>query len=142
MKNHMKKFLLGTFMFLSPILAFAQSDIGAQTGQSGSAITVLATIQRLINIIIPILIAAAVVYFIWGVLTYVISKEDGLKEKGRNAMISSVIGLFVILSIWGLVALIGNTFGIGGEAAPDDNTFQNLVPTTPLDCIPGSDGCF
>lgn len=108
-------------MFLFPLA------VGAQTADANSILT---TIQSILNFIIPMLITIAVAVFIYGVITYVMGKDDGTKEKGRNMMISGIIGLFVIVAMWGLVNVLTNTF-LGGQ----EGTIQNIP------CIPGTSGC-
>ena len=63
--------------------------------------------------VIPLLMSLAVVSFIWGVIQYVINSDDeNKKSKGRDFMIWGILALTVMVSIWGLVAILGNTFGI------------------------------
>jgi multisubunit Na+/H+ antiporter MnhB subunit len=109
-------------MFLFPFVVGAQGTVDAES--------ILGTIQRILNIIIPLLITFAVAVFIYGVITYVMGKDDGTKEKGRNMMISGIIGLFVIVAMWGLVDVLSNTFLNGNEGS-----IQNIP------CIPGTSGC-
>src|SRR5258708_18671844 len=69
--------------------------------------------------VIPLIFALAVVVFVWGVVQYVInSDEEAKKEKGRQFMIWGIIGLTVMLGVWGLVAILGNTFGLETEFLP------------------------
>ncbi len=63
--------------------------------------------------VIPLLLALAMAMFLWGVVQYVINDaEEAKKAKGRQFMIWGLIGLTVMVAVWGLVAIIGNTFGI------------------------------
>ena len=63
--------------------------------------------------IIPMLVTFAIIAFIWGVITYVIGKGDPkVLEKGRWYMVWGIVALFVMISVWGLVKVLGNTFGI------------------------------
>lgn len=63
--------------------------------------------------IIPLIIALAVAMFIWGVVQYVInSDEEAKKAKGKQFMIWGIIGLVVMFGVWGLVQILGSTFGI------------------------------
>jgi hypothetical protein len=63
--------------------------------------------------VIPLIVALAVAMFIWGVVQYVInSDEEAKKEKGKQFMIWGIIGLVVMVGIWGLVRIVGTTFGI------------------------------
>jgi hypothetical protein len=72
---------------------------------------VICKIGSILNSVIPILIALGVVYFIWGVINYVISDGEEAKKKGKNQMIYGIIGLVVITGLWGLVSVVINTFG-------------------------------
>ena len=63
--------------------------------------------------VIPLIMALAVVMFIWGVVQYVInSDEEAKKEKGKQFMIWGIIGLTVMVGVWGLVKILGTTFHI------------------------------
>ncbi len=63
--------------------------------------------------VIPLIFALATAMFIWGVVQYVInSDEEAKKAKGRDFMIWGVIALAVMFSVWGLVSILGKTFGI------------------------------
>ena len=63
--------------------------------------------------VIPLIITLALAMFIWGVVQYVInSDEEAKKAKGRQFMIWGIIGLTVMFGVWGLVKILGTTFGI------------------------------
>ncbi|MFA6274164.1 MAG: hypothetical protein WC662_03305, partial [Candidatus Paceibacterota bacterium] len=63
--------------------------------------------------VIPLIFALAVAMFVWGVVMYVINtSEEAKKAKGKMFMIWGIIALTVMVSVWGLVAILGNTFGI------------------------------
>ncbi len=62
----------------------------------------------------------ALIFFFWGLAKYILSAGDEEKKtEGRNIMIYGVIALFVMVSVWGLTTLLGNTFGVTGGGAPD-----------------------
>lgn len=101
-------------LLLSPGIVLAASNNA--TGTLGG---VLSTIKGLLDSVIPIIITGAVIYFFYGVAKYVMAAGDeDAQTAGRSIMIYGIIGLFVILGVWGLVALLGSTFGItiGGGA--------------------------
>ena len=90
-------------MALAPSLAFARSvtDI------------ISSTIMPIINAVIPLLIAVAVVLFLYGVVKFITSGGDEEKRKeARNFMLYGIIGLFVMVSVWGLVNILTGTFGL------------------------------
>src|SRR3989338_3837023 len=91
------------------------------------ATDVLARISNFFSAVLPVLISLGVIYFVWGVVQYFIGEGEEAKTKGRDRIIYGIIGLAVIISIWGLVAIITNTFGVGGQSAPD---VTNLVVGT------------
>ena len=125
-------------MVLAGMLVLPAAAFAAQTGNvggcgsgslsQGGSLTPLeqfiCKIGDILNIIIPILIVLAIVYFIWGVIQYVISDDEEAKQAGRNRIIYGIIGLAVIVGVWGLVAILTQTFDVEGE---QDITF----PTTP-----------
>jgi len=58
--------------------------------------------------------------FIWGVVQYLINaQEETKREKGKQFMIWGIIALTVMTCVWGLVSIVGTTFGI-----------QNVIPRT------------
>lgn len=69
--------------------------------------------------LIGVLIVFATVVFIWGVTKYVAAGGDAEKiTEGRNFIFWGLIGLFVIISVWGLVLVINNTLGIPPSYPP------------------------
>jgi hypothetical protein len=88
---------------------------------------VLCNISELLAYVIPVLIALGVVYFVFGVVTYVIGDSDEAKKKGRDKIIYGVIGLAVITALWGLVNIVTDTFIIL-EDAPTNNQLRGLLP--------------
>lgn len=78
----------------------------------------------LLNQVIKVVIGIGVLVFIYGVLKYVGAGDDAEKVKqGRNFIIYGIVGIFVMLSVWGLVFIITNTFFRFG--------FLNTSPPTP-----------
>ena len=68
---------------------------------------------NLANPFVGIIISVAVLYFLWGVAQFVLSAGDEKKvEEGRKTMLWGIIALFVMIAMWGLVALLLDTFGL------------------------------
>lgn len=72
------------------------------------------------GIIVPILFAVAFLFFLYGVIKYFFLNSDSEADrtKGRNFVLWGVIGFAVILSVWGLVNLVLNTFMLSPGGAP------------------------
>jgi hypothetical protein len=67
----------------------------------------------LIKSVVPFLITLAVVGFIWGMIQYFLNPENEEKRKaGKSFMLWGIISLFAIVSMWGLVGVLSNTFGV------------------------------
>jgi hypothetical protein len=63
--------------------------------------------------ILPLMLALAVAMFIWGVIQYVLGgDEEKAREKGKQFMLWGIIALTVMVSIWGLVGILTNTFNL------------------------------
>jgi uncharacterized membrane protein YidH (DUF202 family) len=99
---------------LTPMLVFAA--ITPRTRDIPSAID---TIMRVLNVAIPLIIAIAVVVFLVGVVKYITAGGDTERRtEARNVMIYGIIGLFVMVAVWGLVNLLVNTFSLQTSAPP------------------------
>ncbi len=83
-------------------------------------------IQNLLNAAVPLLLALGVVYFVWGVVQFVIAGGEEAKTKGRDRVVYGIIGLAIIIGLWGIVNLVVNTF----VENPQTITVPTLVPTS------------
>ena len=101
----MKKSLIIAVLYAVPFVAFAQTPT--------NLIGLISFAGDVANRLIPLLIALALLAFFWGIVMYVWGHES---EKGREVMIAGVIGLFVMVSIWGIIRIAQNTFGVGNAA--------------------------
>ncbi len=128
MKKKLGLILAVLALVVLPMAAFAQvSTVGAtSTGCNTQTLGGwLCTIGSLLNKVVPVLIALGVVYFVWGVISFVIADDEEAKTKGKDRIIWGIIGLAVIIGMWGLVAVLRNTFGI-------NNTQIIELPTIPV----------
>ncbi len=82
---------------------------------------VATTILYLINsVLVPLLFAIAFIMFLYGVAkAYIFSGGDASKrEEGHKLILWGIIGFVVMISLWGLVNIVANTFGLAGYGAP------------------------
>ncbi len=86
-----------------PLFVFAAND----------AFGILTKINQLINTAMPVLIAFAVLYFVWNVIQYTITNDEEGKKKAKSGIITGLIGLFIIVAFWGIIAVVMNTLGVG-----------------------------
>ena len=84
----------------------------------GSFIEIVAFIIGLINQVIPILGSFALILFLWGGLRMVYRSGDAHGHNDdKKAMQWSVIALFVLFSIWGILRLMSEAFLPGAGAS-------------------------
>ena len=75
-----------------------------------STINTLAT--EILNPVIGLLFAVAVVYFIYGVIVYIANADDeDARTEGKKHILYSIIGLVIMAGVWGIIDLIANTIG-------------------------------
>lgn len=106
--------LVSTLAFL-PALALAQysQQGGGLNLGSGNLSQTLNSIYSLVNSVIPILIGLGIIAFLFGILKFIFNAGDeGKRADGKWVIIYSLIGIFVMVSVWGLVAALQNVFGI------------------------------
>ena len=91
-----------------PLVSFAQL---------GNVDSLVVSIGNIVNRVIPIMFAIALLGFFYGIVMYIFGAEDN-KDKAKKTMIWGVIALFVMGSVWGLVRFIGDAVGVGTGTAP------------------------
>ncbi|HEU0081211.1 MAG TPA: hypothetical protein VFQ72_04320 [Candidatus Paceibacterota bacterium] len=130
----MKKLFVASLfvLVLVPDLAFGAAKLATQQGNpvtnsgSGGACSTLTSegLNGIVNCLLGImdkvvvlLMAGAVVYVVYGAFLMVSSEEK--RQAGKDTVIYGIIGLFVMVSIWGLVNILTSTFNLqGGYIAP------------------------
>jgi hypothetical protein len=115
----MKKALLIGASYLLPVVTFAQ---GLQNVESN----IVRPIGRIINLLIPIVFALALLYFFYGLAQYILhAGEEAAQDEGKRKMIWGIVALFVMSAVWGLVRFLGTALSITpGESLPN-------VPSVP-----------
>ncbi len=102
----MKKLFASLSLVVLPVVALAQ-------GSSGGIIDIIAILRDIVNAIIPFVIGLAVLVFIYGIFNFVTSAGDEEARAGaKQLIIWGVIGIFVMVSVWGLVNILVQTFGL------------------------------
>lgn len=105
----------GSLAFLFPLLTYAQGGtFGGRFTSIGSLLNYLAT-----NIFASLLVLGFMVAFLvffWGVVVFIANAGNETKIKeGKKFLLWGIITLFVMMSIWGILNLLMNTFfGSGG----------------------------
>jgi len=74
-------------------------------------------------VLVPLIFAIAFIVFLWGVFRAYIFKHG--EEEVANAhqlILWGIVGFVVMISLWGIVNVVSNTFGLAGIGAPPTPT--------------------
>ena len=74
-------------------------------------------VSEYVNLAFFVLVALAVVVLVWGIFKFIIyaGDEAGRKE-GRTVILWGVVGIFIMLSVWGLVNILRGTVSLDDQA--------------------------
>jgi len=111
----------GNFQYSSNNFSFGIGTGAGFTCGSSNICQVASTILYIINaVLVPLLFAVAFIVFLYGIAkTYIFSAgEPEEVSKGHRLVLWGLIGFVVMISLWGLVNVVANTFGLYGASAP------------------------
>ena len=78
--------------------------------------------NTIIHPIIGLLFGLAFVIFLWGIVEFIWKSDNPTaREQGQKHMIWGVVGMFIMLSVIGIIQIFLGTFGISD--APLQNIF-------------------
>ena len=90
--------------------------------------SVFNTVSGLLNGAIALMVTLAIVVFFWGLVKYLMTASgEADKAKGASLMLWGIIAIAVMLSIYGLIRILQNTFGVGGGQIIQPPQVQTLI---------------
>lgn len=112
----MKK-IIALVSLLAPTVAFAQTSAVTDVNSLSAKIIGIG------NVVAYLLVGLAVIFIIYNVVWYLV-KDTGDEKKTKAGMnvLWGIVGLFVIVSIWGLVNILTNTF----KTTPTNQAIPNF----------------
>lgn len=122
----MKKFLSLSAAFLAPGLAFAQATTAHNTG----LYSLVVSIQNLLKLLFPIMVAIGVLAFFYELIRFITAKSEDKKKEFQNGLIFSLLALFLMFTFFGILKVIANTLGVGDAVGAGVTT--NDIPTVQL----------
>lgn len=76
-------------------------------------------ITVVVNPVILLLFALALLIFVWGIVEFINSQTaDAKRKEGQKKIIWSLVGMLIMFSAYGIIRLILNTFGIPSPSYP------------------------
>ena len=119
----MKKILASIIVGVFPLSALAQTYTPS-LGING----LFGLVSGWVSYALPLVISIAIVWFVWNVFRYAVAGDEEQKAKSRTDMVWGIVAIFVMVSIWGLVSILQNTFGTQNATANFNNTLPiNLL---------------
>ncbi len=81
---------------------------------------------QIVNPLIELLFAVAVVYFLYGVFKLIMNPDsEEVKTEAKSHMIWGVVGLVIMMGVWGILNIILATLHINkSEIDPENNKVQ------------------
>ena len=73
--------------------------------------SLIISIGEIVNLLIPIAIAVALIVFFWGLIKYIHGSGKSAAG-GKSIMIAGLVSLFVMVSVWGIVRLAQSALGV------------------------------
>jgi len=84
--------------------------------------------SKVLNDLVIFLVALAVVWFIWNVIRYTLADDEEKKGAAKMQMVWGIIAIAVIVSVWGLVAILRNMFGVDNNSAIPTREINSMIP--------------
>lgn len=77
--------------------------------------------QYIINPVIVFMFAAAVLVFAFGLFEYFFARDNSssVRDVGRNHILAGVVGMFIMVSVFGIINVVINTIGANTRSDPN-----------------------
>jgi multisubunit Na+/H+ antiporter MnhB subunit len=121
-----KTVIFASALFLLPFIASAQA--------LAPLVNIIQAAGYIVNLLIPIVIAIALLVFFWGLVKYIRSSGKGHAE-GQKIMVAGLVSLFIMVSVWGIIVLAQGALGVNGniktQSAPSVQSSAGAGGTAP-----------
>lgn len=119
MKKQLTKITSALFLTLAPVTTVAAAT---------SFDALVTQLMNYIKLLVPFVIALTLLVFLWGILKLVFSAgSDKDHTEGIKFMTWGIVSLFVMVSVWGLVAILTKTFFNGNVVIPQLKTTMLVI---------------
>jgi len=100
-------------------IAYASSSSSSLDGFIGNVN------RMIINPLIGLLFALAIMYFLYGVFEFLSNQaNEEKKTTGKSHMVWGIIGITIMMGVWTILGIITNTLGISGQVNPEEGTVK------------------
>lgn len=114
---------------LVPAMAFAQNFQPTYINQ------VIKSGAGWLNTALTVIMVLMTLFFLISVFRYIAEKNPDELAKKRKVMLNGLIGLFIAVSVWGIVRIAGNIFGTSYNSGPVDTVCPPGMRPSGATCI-------
>lgn len=80
---------------------------------NGVQVVLNKVITVIVNPLITLMFAVALVYFLFGVFQFVQNADsEDAREPGKQHIMWGIIGMFIMVAVFGIIRIVLDTFGI------------------------------
>lgn len=108
MKKNIDTYIVGIISAFSLLPQIASAQAVSTFGQ------LVGKIYGMLSSLVPLIVSLTVIVFLWGIFKLVSSNSEDARKDAIKVITFGVVALFVMISVWGLVAILSNTF-FGGS---------------------------
>ena len=89
-------------------------------------------LDRFVDVIIDptilLVFTTGFLFFVWGLVQFLVDlRNGGEHEEGKKHMLWGLVGMFVMASVYGIIALLDNTFELDAfSGQPDMSRWQEI----------------
>lgn len=87
-------------------------------------------VDLIIDPLILLVFAAGFFLFMWGLVKFLWNSREGeINDDGKQHMLWGVVGMLIMVSVYGILTILTSTFGIDEQSATDTSnatTFGNV----------------
>jgi hypothetical protein len=118
----MKKlnYILLTIATFTPLTTYAATNMKLSD--------LIGNLVGYLNLALQLMMGLAVIFFVWNVIHYYIQPGSTNRAEAGQYVMWSLIGFFIILSLWGMVNVLIATFDLGTGSPSSWTGLNNLFP--------------
>lgn len=117
------------------VLSFSPALALAQTSSVTDVNSLTTKLLGIGNVVIYLLVALAVIFIVWNVVMYIVHGSDPKEKSAHLKNVGwGILGLAIVVSIWGLVGILTRSF----STVPTSQAIPNVSNSTGTGGIPGN----
>ncbi len=84
-------------------------------------------VDLIINPLILLVFACGFFLFMWGLVKFLWNSREGeINDNGKSHMLWGIVGMFIMVSVYGILNIITGTFGIDNQSATDTSNLNSI----------------